>query len=285
MSAFSPDQLDRHAVLLALQDLEQRLRAPQTASNGSDDANKPSTEDTPSDLRDLTSLAIWTVSSAKPGNGVEQLRDNNCETYWQSDGPQPHTISAQFVFKATISEVQIYLNYEKDESYTPASVSVWAGSNFHDLRMIRRLRRLKNPVGWTRIPLGEYAEVIDEDSEEDSDSDYAIQPQELNAEEMAERNARRQDRAQRRERRKTERQAALDAIHLQALKGVHGPLEELRDRSITKAHMIQIIIHANHQNGRDSHVRMVRVLGPKRQIPSFSTSFTSYEFKIHQYIR
>jgi anaphase-promoting complex subunit 10 len=26
--------------------------------------------------------AVFTISSAKPGNGVEQLRDNNTETYW-----------------------------------------------------------------------------------------------------------------------------------------------------------------------------------------------------------
>lgn len=27
--------------------------------------------------------AVWTLSSAKPGFGVEQLRDDNIDTYWQ----------------------------------------------------------------------------------------------------------------------------------------------------------------------------------------------------------
>jgi len=75
--------------------------------------------------------ACWSLSSAKPGFGVEQLRDNNLDTYWQyagpaseplliprcllspsmgdlltdlfllplgcrSDGPQPHTVSIQW---------------------------------------------------------------------------------------------------------------------------------------------------------------------------------------------
>lgn len=34
--------------------------------------------------------------SAKPGNGVELLRDNREDTYWQSDGVQPHVVNIQF---------------------------------------------------------------------------------------------------------------------------------------------------------------------------------------------
>jgi hypothetical protein len=28
-------------------------------------------------------FTVWSVTSAKPGNGVEMLRDNNLETFWQ----------------------------------------------------------------------------------------------------------------------------------------------------------------------------------------------------------
>lgn len=31
-----------------------------------------------------------------PGFGVDQLRDDNLETYWQSDGSQPHLVNIQF---------------------------------------------------------------------------------------------------------------------------------------------------------------------------------------------
>lgn len=34
------------------------------------------------DCRELGVDAVFTLSSAKPGNGVEQLRDGNEETYW-----------------------------------------------------------------------------------------------------------------------------------------------------------------------------------------------------------
>lgn len=49
-----------------------------------------------SEEREIGQMAVWSLSTAKPGNGVEQLRDDNIDTYWQSDGPQPHLINIQF---------------------------------------------------------------------------------------------------------------------------------------------------------------------------------------------
>lgn len=34
-------------------------------------------------LKELGVLAAWSVTSAKPGNGVELLRDGSTDTYWQ----------------------------------------------------------------------------------------------------------------------------------------------------------------------------------------------------------
>jgi len=36
-----------------------------------------------SQRREIGDLAVWTLSSAKPGNGVEQLRDDSVSTFWQ----------------------------------------------------------------------------------------------------------------------------------------------------------------------------------------------------------
>lgn len=54
------------------------------------------------DYREVGDLAVWTVTSAKLGNGVEQLRDGRTDTYWQSDGLQPHLINVQFQKKARL---------------------------------------------------------------------------------------------------------------------------------------------------------------------------------------
>lgn len=47
-------------------------------------------EETPShnsegeaDEREIGRLAVWSVSTAKPGNGVDLMRDGNLDTYWQ----------------------------------------------------------------------------------------------------------------------------------------------------------------------------------------------------------
>ena len=39
-------------------------------------------------VREIGSQAVWSLSSCKPGFKVNQLRDDNLETYWQCDGSQ-----------------------------------------------------------------------------------------------------------------------------------------------------------------------------------------------------
>jgi anaphase-promoting complex subunit 10 len=105
-----------------------------------------------SDLRELGEEAVWSLSTAKPGNGVEQLCDDNLETYWQSDGAQPHLINIQFLKKMTISKLCFYLDYGADESYTPQKLSIRCGTSQHDLLDLTTID-LQEPVGWISIDL------------------------------------------------------------------------------------------------------------------------------------
>uniref|UniRef100_A0AC11EB50 Anaphase promoting complex subunit 10 n=1 Tax=Ovis aries TaxID=9940 RepID=A0AC11EB50_SHEEP len=89
-------------------------------------------------VREIGSQAVWSLSSCKPGFGVDQLRDDNLETYWQSDGSQPHLVNIQFRRKTTVKTLCIYADYKSDESYTPSKISVRVGNNFHNLQEIRR---------------------------------------------------------------------------------------------------------------------------------------------------
>ena len=88
----------------------------------------------PLGMREIGHEAVWSLSTAKPGNGVEQLRDNNSDTYWQSDGGQPHRINIQFHKKMSISQIWFYLDYKLDESYTPKKMCIRCGTTFHDLQ-------------------------------------------------------------------------------------------------------------------------------------------------------
>jgi hypothetical protein len=75
------------------------------------------------------------------------------ETYWQSDGPQPHLVNIQFHRRASILQVSLYLDYRADESYTPKKLCIRAGTTLHDLRDVRVVQ-LEEPVGWVNIALG-----------------------------------------------------------------------------------------------------------------------------------
>ncbi|GMI63204.1 hypothetical protein ScalyP_jg5210 [Parmales sp. scaly parma] len=106
----------------------------------------------PSLKRCISSEAVWTLSTAKPGNGVDQILDNNNDTYWQSDGGQPHLINIHFHQKTSVLEIAFYLDFNLDESYTPKKLSVRAGSSFHDLVEVKTVT-LEEPVGWVSIRL------------------------------------------------------------------------------------------------------------------------------------
>lgn len=88
------------------------------------------------------SLLCWFLL----GFGVERLRDNIMDTYWQSDGQLPHLVNIQFHRKTNISQIYIYTDYKLDESYTPSRISIRAGSHFNDLQELQ-IVDLNEPTG------------------------------------------------------------------------------------------------------------------------------------------
>lgn len=152
-----------------------------------------------SDSRELGSEAVFTISSSKPGNGVEQLRDNNLETYWQSDGQFPHYINIQFLRKVSIHKICVYLDYSLDESYTPKKIAISHGASLHDLVDLTTVE-LNEPNGWIVIEL--------------NDPNFGT----TNIEE---------------------------------------------EKHFLRTHLLQVKVLSMHQNGRDTHVRQIKILGPR----------------------
>ncbi|KAE8655990.1 Anaphase-promoting complex subunit 10 [Hibiscus syriacus] len=97
-------------------------------------------------LREMGKKAAWSVSSCKTGNGVSYLRDDNLETYWQSDGAQPHLVNIQFQKKVKLQLVVLFVDFKLDESYTPSKISIRAGDGFHNLKEIKTVELVK-PTG------------------------------------------------------------------------------------------------------------------------------------------
>lgn len=86
------------------------------------------------------------VNCTLKGFGVEQLRDDRADTYWQSDGQLPHLVNIQFQRKTTVSDIYIYTDYKLDESYTPSRISIRVGTHFNDLQEIEVIM-LSEPSG------------------------------------------------------------------------------------------------------------------------------------------
>ncbi|KAF4618359.1 hypothetical protein G7Y89_g14943 [Cudoniella acicularis] len=103
-------------------------------------------------LKEIGNLASWTVSSSKPGCGVEALRDEDTNLFWQSDGPQPHHLNIHFSRLVSIRSIRIFLDFNADESYTPTRTTLLAGTGYHDLIPFSSLE-FERPIGWIDVPL------------------------------------------------------------------------------------------------------------------------------------
>ena len=141
--------------------------------------------------------------------------DDSTETYWQSDGTQPHLVNIQFIKKVSVSKVSFYLDFGSDESYTPKKIAIRSGTSLHDLVDLTAIE-LHEPVGWVSVSLTNIESTIPE------------------------------------------------------LKvGTDGPL---------RTHFLQIRMISMHQNGRDAHIRQIKILGP-RSSPKVMGGYTLDQFK------
>jgi len=96
---------------------------------------------------DISGRAKWSVSSSKFGFGAECLRDGDPDTFWHSDGPQPHFVTIEFPRKVAIQKVSVYLSFPQDDSYTPSSLAIRAGTGPSDLQDVRGVT-FEKPDGW-----------------------------------------------------------------------------------------------------------------------------------------
>ncbi|KAH9941355.1 anaphase-promoting complex, subunit 10-domain-containing protein [Amylocystis lapponica] len=169
---------------------------------------------------DIGYMAKWSVSSFKFGFGPECLRDDDPDTFWHSDGPQPHFITVEFPRKVAIQKLCIYLNFGADDSYTPATIAVRAGTGANDLQDVRIIT-LDKPDGWITFDV----------SAEPAEDGEGFKP--------------------------------------------------------VRAYILQVIILANHMNGKDTHVRGLRVHGPLEDESSMEDPFpfVTVQYKMHESIR
>ncbi|CEH16833.1 Anaphase-promoting complex (APC), subunit 10 [Ceraceosorus bombacis] len=196
---------------------------------------------------------MWSLSSYKPGCGVQALRSDDVETSWHSDGTQPHLINIQFSKSTLLTHISLHLNHSLDDSYTPSKILVRAGTHYHDLVDVRT-RTLDKPVGWYHFALSKpsatHSEETD-DEKEDAQLDAVV----------------RKDKAQ-----KGGGRASREEREGKSWRGRNLPSEVRANRpEPIQAYLLQVCIQQCHLNGKDTHVRGLKVWGPA----SASTKITS----------
>jgi hypothetical protein len=124
-------------------------------------------------LRSLNDEILWSLSSARPGNGILEVLNEDVRrvvhdksqhylihftpplqtsTFWQSDGVAPHHVVMSFYKRQSIAEIAVYVDFGSDESYTPSDMIIRAGHLVTDSEDVVRVQ-MKEPSGWVRIPL------------------------------------------------------------------------------------------------------------------------------------
>jgi anaphase-promoting complex subunit 10 len=73
-----------------------------------------------------------------------------------SDGPQPHFITVEFPSKVAIQKLSIFLCFPLDDSYTPSTMCIRAGTGPADLQDVRVVT-LEKPDGWITFDISSEA--------------------------------------------------------------------------------------------------------------------------------
>jgi hypothetical protein len=215
-------------------------------------------------LRDISSLATWTLSSSKPGCALAQLRHPSPMHFWQSDGPQPHTLTLHFFKLVAIVKMRIYLDYELDESYTPTKIKFfggmsegglvefgsWEAPEVVDPETGERTSNIESIRGWIDISLRgvggretRYHERNDSPTGIRKSKKTRVSGMSLEFDDMRQR-------------------PGMDALSFEdELGGYHEDdyAAHFIGGDVLKAMVIQVRICENYQNGKDTHVRGFQV--------------------------
>ncbi|QLG74612.1 hypothetical protein HG535_0G04950 [Zygotorulaspora mrakii] len=153
-------------------------------------------------MMNVCHLAYWKPSSHKQGNPIENALDDNPETFWQSDGLQPHTLDIMFSKRMTISMIALYFSLISDESYTPRFVKIYVGNCPADALFYKTLDIL-DLNGWIAL-------TFEDNREEDG---------------------------------------------------------------LLKCQFIRLVFPVNHENGKDTHLRGIKIYAPCRKISAESADW------------
>lgn len=217
--------------------------------------------------------AVWSVSSAKHGNGVQHaIHYHDTSTFWQSDGILPHIISIQLAQLTPVEAIAIYLNSVIDESYSPRVIRVKTGTHIGDMAEVAAVDVGTDVAeGWLVLPLNDngdvapvaeeeiYAEGNDNDDNDDDGGFPHSSTKHFTNLGIPSSTGQLVGGAV------TSSDTAAPASHMTSFPFSFVPNipDDGADRWLWCT-LIDIYFYENQLSGRDCHVRGVRVIGPRR---------------------
>lgn len=196
----------------------------------------PYVEELSGQSRDISNQAVWTLSSCKSGYGVEHLIDNCLDTFWQSDGPQPHLVNMQFKQKTKVKDLCIYADYKQDESYTPSRIVIKASLRYYFFFFDSYIYKIL----WLVCFVRNYPELVYFKMGLKAGT-HVNDLREIGAYDLVE-------------------PAGWIIIPLRDLSWSSS--SSLPQAHPIKTWMLQLAVLANHQNGRDTHIRQIKIHSP-----------------------
>uniref|UniRef100_A0ACD5TD83 Uncharacterized protein n=1 Tax=Avena sativa TaxID=4498 RepID=A0ACD5TD83_AVESA len=200
------------------------------------------------DMREMAKTAAWSVSSCKPGNGVSSLRDNSLDTYWQSAPLSPPLPPRNFS------------PFPPDQRLSSCWIWVFL------VRSDGAQPHLVNIQFQKKVQLQLVVLYVD------FKLDESYTPSKISI-------------------------RAGDGFHnlkeiktvdlLKPVGWVHVSLSGTDPReTFIHTFMLQIAVLANHLNGRDTHVRQIKIYGPRpNHVPHQPFHFTSRECIMYSTVR
>ncbi|KAJ3368922.1 Anaphase-promoting complex subunit 10 [Allomyces arbusculus] len=109
-------------------------------------------DDPDSSLVDITHTGQWSLSSAAPKHGLQELHAPDTDLFWQSSALSgPHDMVVDTHKLTTVQAVALHLDYARDETWTPRIVQVQAGATRNGWVDVGDPVTLTHPHGWVLI--------------------------------------------------------------------------------------------------------------------------------------
>ncbi len=194
-------------------------------------------------FREIGGMATWAVSTAKHGNGVHPLRDDDPDTFWQSDGVLPHSVDIVFPRLVNVAAVAILLHGRTDDSYTPKKILVSAACGAGELADVAATET-QSPHGWVILQLTQAGTAPATMTKLSDLSDAHVR-------------------------------AAAELLEAgpHSWTGGSGDLGAHRSPMGMFATHVQVRVVENHQQGRDTHIRGIKVYTPHPVAPYITNAF------------